>query len=89
MFSGTLSTVNPDVDVAQPGADFTYNEEKAYILFEDGVTSTPIVMNITNDDVPELVEIFHVNITRAILVGPDGEGITALLPPKIGLLLST
>ena len=83
-FLGTLSTVNPDIDVARPGIDFTYTENEPSILFGDGATSAPIVMKIINDDVPELVEIFHVNITRTILIGPNGNDATPLLPPQIG-----
>jgi len=86
LFLGTLSTVNPDVDVAQPGTDFTYPVNEPYILFEDGVTSVPIVMNIINDDIPELVEIFHINITRTHLLNSNGDVITPLLPPMIGWL---
>ena len=82
---GTLSTINPDIDVAKPGVDFTFSEDTPYVLFDDGLTSAPIVMNITDDDIPELVEIFHINITRAVLIDLNGVDVQPPLPPQIGL----
>lgn len=84
MIPGTLSTVNPDIGVAQPGSDFTSTDDRFYVTFNDGNTSVPIVMNIIDDDVPELIEIFHVNLTQALLIGEDGYDVTPLIPPTIG-----
>ena len=76
--------MNPDIEVAQPGSDFTYFQDRPFIIFGDGVTSVPIVMNITNDDKPELIEIFHVNLTEALLISENNYDVKPLIPPKIG-----
>ena len=76
--------MNPDLDVAQPNADFTYAEDQPFVIFNDGGTSVPIAMKIIDDDIPELIEIFHVNLTQAILIDQNGNDAKPLLPPKIG-----
>ena len=69
--------------MAKPGEDFIYDERSSYVVFEDGVTSAAIMMEVVDDDIPELNEIFHVNLTKCQLV-VDGNDDAPLLPPQIG-----
>ena len=84
MFPGTLSTLNPDIGVAETGVDFTFDERRPYVTFDDGVTSAVLFMNIIDDIIPELNEIFHVNLTRVELIDEYGRAISPVLPPRIG-----
>ncbi|CAK8694047.1 unnamed protein product [Clavelina lepadiformis] len=80
---GTLSTLNPDIGVAETGVDFTFDERRPYVTFDDGVTSAVLFMNIIDDIIPELNEIFHVNLTRVELIDEYGRAISPVLPPRI------
>lgn len=83
-----MSTINPDVTEADPDLDFTYKSDgsdgdRPYVTFPNGVTSVPISFTIIDDDIPELNEIFHVNLTDAYLV-EKSPGIINFIPPSIG-----
>ncbi|XP_039258016.2 adhesion G-protein coupled receptor V1-like isoform X1 [Styela clava] len=85
---GSLSTLNPDIKPAEPFVDFTFlssgidQDGRHFILFEDGVTSVPIVFNIIDDDIPEMNEIFHVNLTEVVLLERPKDAIN-FIPPSI------
>lgn len=90
--SGTLSSLNPDVEPAEPYVDFTFSSDgvennRHYVLFRDGATSVPIKFKIIDDNVPELNEIFLVNLTSVVLERKSPEAIN-FIPPAIGEHLS-
>ncbi len=96
LLPGPLVTLNPDVGVAQPGDDFMLvtSPPLRHIDFDDGVTSSTIALLMIDDDIPELSEVFHLNLTRVELLmttssgnGSDYDVITdPHLPPLIGNL---
>ncbi|XP_066273052.1 adhesion G-protein coupled receptor V1-like isoform X1 [Branchiostoma lanceolatum] len=77
IMNGSTVVLNSDVALATPMEDFT--AEVGYVDMTDGMTSTTIGIDILEDDIPELVEVFLVNITEVELIHPN----TSTYPPQL------
>ncbi|KAG2466796.1 GPR98 protein, partial [Polypterus senegalus] len=64
---GSLQPLNmTEVSLAEPGLDFL--PVSGFIVLQPGQTSAVITVTILEDEVPELAEIFLINITSAVLI---------------------
>eukprot|EP00058_Branchiostoma_floridae_P024219 XP_002609709.1 hypothetical protein BRAFLDRAFT_102479 [Branchiostoma floridae] len=77
IMNGSTVVLNSEVALATPMEDFT--AEMGYVDMTDGMTSTTIGIDILEDDIPELVEVFLVNITEVQLIHPN----TSTYPPQL------
>ena len=82
--SGSLQSLAADQRLASPGSDFIGGNQS--IVIPDGEGAGQIPVWILNDALPELEEVFLVNITGVELVNASGAGNTL---PRLGSALVT
>ncbi|XP_072038274.1 adhesion G-protein coupled receptor V1-like [Amphiura filiformis] len=79
IMAGALNTDNTeDTDQAIEGQDFVAGS--SFLEFADGVSVQTIPITIQEDEIPELNEVFLVNLTSVELVDPPNSN----TPPRLG-----
>ncbi|XP_059825311.1 adhesion G-protein coupled receptor V1 [Hypanus sabinus] len=76
---GSLLRLNQtdDGSLAEPGLDFMLTS--GFVIMEQGESTAAINVTILEDDIPELQEVFLVNLTSVKLIRSD----QSLLPPRL------
>ena len=78
MTKGSVTTTSPNIlQEALPGSDFIVNN--GYLDLADGQSSGAIAVEVVDDDLPEIDEVFLVTLTRVELVGLADRSLPPLL----------
>nr|XP_006812422.1 PREDICTED: G protein coupled receptor 98-like protein isoform X1 [Saccoglossus kowalevskii] len=76
--AGSINPLTPYDNIASSNTDFI--PHTGYIDFTDGIVNQPIQVQILEDTIPELDEVFLVNLTSVMLMSTP----TTDTPPKLG-----